>query len=462
MSEREAARQFGLARETVRKMLRYSIPPGYRRQQPARRPKLDAWAGIIDQILEQDKAQGKKQRHTAKRIFERLRDEHAFPGGYTIVKDYVRLRKLSQREMFVPLAHPPGDAQADFGEAQVVIAGVERKAHYLVVDLPQPDDCFVMAFPKRPVFYAIGIIITAYLPIFTLQSVEGRLFKPMAWTVAFALLGALIFSMLLAPVLSSLMFRQGTREWHNPVLALMTSLYRIAVRWAIDRPRITVGVAAICVIAAAYLATSGLIGSEFLPHLDEGAIWVRGTLAPSTGPGEGIRLANQARVLLASFPEVTVATSQVGRPDDGTDTTGFFNTEYFVDLKPKDQWRPVFHQDKEQLIAAMNRELVKIPGVIWNFSQPIADNMEEAVSGVKGELAIKVYGDELKTLEETGDQILSVMRRISGIQGKKQADGKWKVVADMFNSDLPLPAPAGEKPSAHPGKKPSAHHKKRK
>ena len=269
---------------------------------------------------------------------------------------------------------------------------------------------------QRPVFYAIGIIITAYLPIFTLQSVEGRLFKPMAWTVAFALLGALVFSMLLAPVLSSLMFRQGTREWHNPVLALMTNLYRIAVRWAIHRRWITVGVAAICVIAAAYLATSGLIGSEFLPHLDEGAIWVRGTLAPSTGPSEGIRLANQARVLLASFPEVTVATSQVGRPDDGTDTTGFFNTEYFVDLKPKDQWRPVFHQDKEHLIAAMNRELVKIPGVIWNFSQPIADNMEEAVSGVKGELAIKVYGDDLKALEETGDQILGVMRRIRGVQ----------------------------------------------
>jgi transposase len=114
MSEREAARQFGLARDTVRKMLRYSVPPGYRRQQPARRPKLDAWVGAIDQILEQDKAEGKKQRHTAKRIFERLRDEHAYTGGYTIVKDYVRLRKLSQREMFVPLAHPPGDAQTDF------------------------------------------------------------------------------------------------------------------------------------------------------------------------------------------------------------------------------------------------------------------------------------------------------------------------------------------------------------
>jgi transposase len=149
MSEREAARQFGLARETVRKMLRYSVPPGYRRQQPVRRPKLDAWTGAIDQILEDDKAEGKKQRHTAKRIFERLRDEHGYTGGYTIVKDYVRLRKLSRREMFVPLAHPPGDAQADFGEAMVVIAGVERKAHYLAMDLPQSDDCFVMAFPAE-------------------------------------------------------------------------------------------------------------------------------------------------------------------------------------------------------------------------------------------------------------------------------------------------------------------------
>jgi transposase len=149
MSEREAARQFGLARETVRKMLRYSAPPGYRRQQAARRPKLDQWTGIIDQILEEDKARPRKQRHTAKRIFDRLKEEHRFAGGYTIVKDYVRLRKLHQREMFVPLAHPPGDAQVDFGEALVVMVGVERKAHYFVMDLPQSDDCFVMAFPAE-------------------------------------------------------------------------------------------------------------------------------------------------------------------------------------------------------------------------------------------------------------------------------------------------------------------------
>jgi len=268
---------------------------------------------------------------------------------------------------------------------------------------------------QRPVFYAIAIIITAYLPIFTLQAVEGRLFKPMAWTVAFALLGALIFSILLAPVLSSFLFRRNAHEWANPVLRFLTEGYRVSVRWAIRARWMTVSVGVLCLFTAVYLAVSGVIGSEFLPHLDEGAIWVRGTLAPSTGPDEGIRLANRARVLLASFPEATVATSQVGRPDDGTDTTGFFNTEYFVDLKPKEEWRPVFHQNKEDLIAAMNRELEKIPGVIWNFSQPIADNMEEAVSGVKGQLATKVYGDDLRLLEEKGAQVVSIMRQIRGV-----------------------------------------------
>ena len=137
LSERAAARRFGLARETVRKMLRYSVPPGYRRAQPVRCPKLDGFTGVIDQILGDDQQRPKKQRHTAKRIWERLRAEHAFTGGYTIVKDYVRAKTLGGQEMFVPLAHPPGDAQADFGEALVVIAGVECKAHYLVVDLPQ-------------------------------------------------------------------------------------------------------------------------------------------------------------------------------------------------------------------------------------------------------------------------------------------------------------------------------------
>ena len=269
---------------------------------------------------------------------------------------------------------------------------------------------------QRPVFYAIAIIITAYLPIFTLQRVEGRLFHPMAWTVVFALLGALFFSIVIAPVLASFAFAKGAREWHNPVMTFLTDRYRTALRWAIRRRIITVGVVVLGVALGNYLAFSGVIGSEFLPHLDEGALWVRGTLAPSTGPAEGIRVSNQARIVLCSFPEVPQCTSQVGRPDDGTDTTGFFNTEYFVDLKPKEQWRPVFHQNKDELIAAMNRELNKIPGVVWGFSQPIEDNMEEAVSGVKGELATKVYGDDLKILEEKADQIVTILGGIKGIQ----------------------------------------------
>jgi heavy metal efflux system protein len=269
---------------------------------------------------------------------------------------------------------------------------------------------------QRPVFYAIAIIITAYLPIFTLQRVEGRLFQPMAWTVAFALLGALLFSILIAPVLASFAFAKGAKEWHNPVMQFLIEQYRGAVRWAIRHRPITVGVCLFGVAVGAYLTFSGAIGSEFLPHLDEGALWVRGTLAPSTGPDEGIRVSNQARIVLCSFPEVPQCTSQVGRPDDGTDTTGFFNTEFFVDLKPKDEWRPVFHQDKDELIAAMNRELSKIPGVLWGFSQPIEDNMEEAVSGVKGELATKVYGTDLKVLEGKADEITGVMRQIPGIE----------------------------------------------
>ena len=269
---------------------------------------------------------------------------------------------------------------------------------------------------QRPVFYAIGIIITAYLPIFTLQAVEGRLFRPMAWTVAFALLGALIFSIVIAPVLCSLLFPKGTSEWQNPVMAWLTDRYRHAVRWAIEHRWVTLSGAGFALLLALFLGLSGVIGSEFLPHLDEGAIWVRGTLAPSTGPTESLRIMNQSRIALSAFPEVTQVVSQTGRPDDGTDVTGFFNTEYFVDLKPKEEWRPVFKKNKDELIGAMDRELEKIPGVIWNFSQPISDNVEEAVSGVKGELAVKIYGDDLKTLEAKGDQIVSIMSKIRGVQ----------------------------------------------
>ena len=268
---------------------------------------------------------------------------------------------------------------------------------------------------QRPVFYAIAIIITAYVPIFTLQQVEGRLFRPMAWTVAFALLGAMFFSILVAPVLASLFFRRAPRDRQNPLIVLITRGYRHALTWTVSHRWVMIGTAAAAVGCSMWLLTGDRIGSEFLPHLDEGAIWLRGTSAPSTGLTDGTNIMNRARILLASYPEVTKVVSQVGRPDDGTDYTGFYNTEYFVDLKPKEQWRRKFQQDKEKLIFDMDTQLNKIPGVMWGFSQPIADDMDEAMSGVKGELAVKIYGDDLKTLEEKAEEMVDVMRDVRGI-----------------------------------------------
>ncbi|MGD0908937.1 MAG: CusA/CzcA family heavy metal efflux RND transporter [Candidatus Acidiferrales bacterium] len=268
---------------------------------------------------------------------------------------------------------------------------------------------------QRPVFYAIAIIITAYMPIFTLQRVEGKLFKPMAWTVAFALLGAMTYAILVAPVLSSWLFSKGVKEWHNPVIEWLTKWYRGAVRQAIHFRWLTIGVGLVGFAVAMFLTFSGIIGAEFLPHLDEGAIWARGAMANSTSLTEGERFATQSRHIFASFPEVTTVVSQAGAPDDGTDTGGFGNTEFFVDLKPKEEWRGVFHRDKDELIAAMSRELSKYPGAFWNFSQPIEDNVDETLTGTKGGLAAKLYGPDLDVLEAKGEEIKEVMSHVPGI-----------------------------------------------
>src|SRR5437879_4593323 len=164
-----------------------------------------------------------------------------------------------------------------------------------------------------------------------------------------------------------------------------------------------------------FFALSGIIGSEFLPHLDEGAIWVRRTLAPSTGPSSSIAMAKNARIIIEGFPEVRLVVSQVGRPDDGSDASGFYNTEFFVDLLPREEWRSEFHGKKDELIAAMDKQLQQFPGVDWNFSKPISDNVEEAVSGVKGGLAVKLFGRDLKTLEQKADEMQGVMSRIPGV-----------------------------------------------
>ena len=268
---------------------------------------------------------------------------------------------------------------------------------------------------QKPVFFARIIIIVSYLPIFTLQRVEGRLFSPMAWTVAFALLGALVFALLIAPVLCSFLFGTKIKEWRNPVLEWLNRSYSRSLDWCFDHMKLTLGLGLIGFAAILFFALSGIIGSEFLPHLDEGAIWVRGTLAPSTGPTASIDMANTARVMLASFPEVKQVVSQVGRPDDGSDASGFYNTEFFVDLRPREQWRHEFHGNKDELIAAMDKDLQRFPGVDWNFSQPISDNVEEAVSGVKGELAVKLFGRDLKTLEQKADEMQAVMSKVPGV-----------------------------------------------
>lgn len=298
---------------------------------------------------------------------------------------------------------------------------------------------------QKPVFFARIIIIVSYLPIFTLQRVEGRLFRPMAWTVAFALLGALLFALLIAPVLCHLVFREGgIKEWQNPLMRILQSSYRNRLDWCFDHMKLTLGMGVAALALMFFLFLSGMVGSEFLPHLDEGAIWIRGTLAPSTGPTTGIDVANRTRAILAQFPEVKQIVSQVGRPDDGSDASGFYNTEFFVDLLPRSQWRSQFHT-KEELIDAMDKALGRIPGVDWNFSQPISDNVEEAVSGVKGELAVKLFGPDLKMLEQKANEIQDVMSKIPGVAdlGTFQVRGQPNVnlvvnraVADRFGINV--------------------------
>jgi cobalt-zinc-cadmium resistance protein CzcA len=267
---------------------------------------------------------------------------------------------------------------------------------------------------ERPIVYAIAIIIMAYMPIFTLQRIEGRLFTPMAWTVAFALLGSLLLVLTLIPVLAYYFMKGDIKEWHNPYLEWVRNKYKQHLLWALDRPILIVGVALGSFIVTLYLAFGGPIGSEFLPHLDEGALWIRGTLPPSTNYETAAQVVKKTRETLMQYPEVPITVCQLGRPDDGTDATGFFNTECFADLK-KSGWRSQFHHDKEQLIASIDKDLRKIPGVIWNFSQPISDNVEEAVSGVKGAMVVKIFGQDLKLLKSKAEQLKSVIANVRGV-----------------------------------------------
>ncbi len=268
---------------------------------------------------------------------------------------------------------------------------------------------------ERPIVYAIAIIILAYLPIFTLQRIEGRLFSPMAWTVAFALLGSLLVVLTVVPVLAVVFMKGELKEWHNPFMAWIELHYRGALSWALaNRPKV-IGISLGSFVLTLVLAFGGPIGSEFLPHLDEGSIWVRGTLPPSTSYETSDAIVKKARAIFMKYPEVPITVCQIGRPDDGTDATGFFNTECFVDLKPRRQWRQEF-RTKDELIASMSAELRQIPGVIWGFSQPISDGAEEMMSGVKGAMVVKLFGEDLKTLDQKAHEIKESLGKIRGVE----------------------------------------------
>lgn len=264
----------------------------------------------------------------------------------------------------------------------------------------------------KSIFTSKVIIITALLPIFTFQKVEGKLFSPLAWTIGFALLGSLIVSLTLIPLLCSLLLKKNVRERHNPVVLGLEKGYTPALAWAIRKPATIIGIAIGSLAFAIYLFLFH-IGSEFLPQLNEGSIYVRASLPYSVSLDESYAYTRKFRAIFEEFPEVRGVISQTGRPNDGTDPTGFFNNEFFVDLYPREDWKSGI--SKDELIAQMQQKLARFKGVSFNFSQPISDNVEEAVSGVKGSMAIKIIGQDLNVLDKEATRVYDIMRKVPGV-----------------------------------------------
>jgi cobalt-zinc-cadmium resistance protein CzcA len=265
----------------------------------------------------------------------------------------------------------------------------------------------------RPIFFAALIIVTTFIPLFTLSGVEGHIFGPMAKTYAYAIAGGLIATFTVSPALSAILLRGNLSERDTFVVHWLRRAYRPVLQAALSNPILTL-VGTVVLLAVAYFAGRQL-GTEFLPHLEEGNFWIRATMPQSISLEAGTADVRAMRKLMLSHPEVVTVISQHGRPDDGTDTGGFYNTEFFVPLKPFDTWPKGV--DKASLTATMSDELTKrFPGVDFNFSQNIEDNVEEAASGVKGENSVKVYGGELKTLDKTADDVLNAMSDVKGIE----------------------------------------------
>jgi cobalt-zinc-cadmium resistance protein CzcA len=263
----------------------------------------------------------------------------------------------------------------------------------------------------KAIFFSKVIIITALLPIFSFQKVEGKLFSPLAYTLGFALLGALIFTLTLVPVLVNALLNKNVREKHNPFTHLMTGWVLIGFRFVFKNKRLSLGISAIVIVLGLY--SFKFLGTEFLPELNEGSIWVRATMPYSIALDKSVQVANQMRGIMMQYPQVRKVVSQTGRPDDGTDVAGFYNNEFDVALYPQDDWNPKI--SKDELIEKMRKSLSVIPGAELNFSQPIMDNVEEAVSGVKGSICVKIFGDSLDYMEEKSDQVNNILKTVKGI-----------------------------------------------
>ena len=263
----------------------------------------------------------------------------------------------------------------------------------------------------RAIFFAKLIIITGLLPIFSFEKVEGKMFSPLAFTLGFALLGALITTLTLVPVLINLLLHNNVRERHNPFVHHLTGFMLFGFEKAFKHKKIVVALSMVAMIAGIY--SYAFLGSEFLPELNEGSIWLRVQLPYSVSLNKGVEISTQVRRILMTFPQVTYAVSQTGRPDDGTDVAGFYNNEFDVLLLPQDKWEPKI--SKEELISQMSKKLSAIPGANLNFSQPIMDNVEEAVSGVKGSICVKVYGDSLGYMESKINEVYNILKNVKGV-----------------------------------------------
>ncbi|SFE93355.1 cobalt-zinc-cadmium resistance protein CzcA [Chitinophaga sp. CF118] len=264
----------------------------------------------------------------------------------------------------------------------------------------------------KAIFFSKLIIIAALLPIFSFEKVEGKMFSPLAWTLGFALLGALILTLTLVPLLSSILLRKNVKEKHNIFVEGITNGVMKMFSWTYHHKRISLMLGVIAVVVGLFCFR--FLGSEFLPELDEGAIYIRATCPLSVSLDESKVLANKMRRIILAFPEVKQVMSQTGRPNDGTDATGFYNIEFHVDIYPKKQWKSGI--TKEELIDKMQQKLAVYPGINLNFSQPIMDNVEEAVSGVKGSLCVKIYGDSLTYTEGKANQVYDIMKKIQGVE----------------------------------------------